>query len=157
MLKIKNRWIVTFWRYLASSLSSVKSCLLPLTTVNSHSTGTCETWIIYTSVRLIFQNDFMPSANWKNKRKHVKTNKNIMVFLGFSFVFFCFSYWPKALLQLVELTLKLGWILLNRQLGVAKTREKPDGFLLFSHVFFCFSIWRLRIKSIWQIHRTHVK
>ena len=27
-----------------------------------------------------------------------------MVFLGFSFVFFCFSYWPKALLQFVELT-----------------------------------------------------
>ena len=27
-----------------------------------------------------------------------------MVFLGFSFVFFCFSYWPKALLKLVELT-----------------------------------------------------
>ena len=33
-----------------------------------------------------------------------------MVFLGFSFVFFCFSYWPKALLQLVELTLFNGGV-----------------------------------------------
>ena len=36
---------------------------------------------------------------WENKRKQ-------SVFLGFSFVFFCFSIWPKAQIQFVELTLK---------------------------------------------------
>ena len=34
---------------------------------------------------------------WENKRKQ-------SVFLGFSFVFFCFSNWPKAQIQFVELT-----------------------------------------------------
>ena len=39
---------------------------------------------------------------WENKRKQ-------SVFLGFSFVFFCFSNWPKAQLQFVELTLTNLW------------------------------------------------
>ena len=37
---------------------------------------------------------------WENKRKQ-------SVFLGFSFVFFCFSNWPKAQIQFVELTLNI--------------------------------------------------